>query len=131
VVLTILTYGFAVFLGWLLLRRYLDRSQWHVLPREEWFVAMSGLALLGLQLLYVQFYDVYLIQFVPFAVLALGQMLHLWPRWCKAFTAMLCLITLVVSALWSRGNLEKAQAQWQAAEMARSTGAAPHRSLET
>jgi hypothetical protein len=72
---------------------------------------MSSLALLGLQLLYVQFYDVYVIQFVSFVVIALGQMPRQWPRWCKAFTAILCLITLTVSALWSRSNLEKAQAQ--------------------
>jgi hypothetical protein len=85
---------------------------------------LSGLTLLCLHLLYVQFNDVYLIQFVPFAVFALGQMLHIGPRWCKVLTAVSCLLMLSVSSLWSRANLANAEANWQAAEIARSAGAA-------
>jgi len=122
---TILACGFAVGLGWLLSRTYLGRRGWKNRPPAECFVMLSGLTLLCLHLLYVQFNDVYLIQFVPFAVFALGQMLHIWPRWCKVSTAVSCLFMLSVSCLWSRANLANAEANWQAAEIARSAGAAP------
>jgi len=123
--LTLLTAGFAVLFGWLLSRRYLDRQNWQRLSTAEWFVVLSGMALLGLQLVYAQFYDVYLIQFLPFAVFALGKMAPTWPRWCKGTTATLCLVMLSVSSLWTRGTLARAEASWRAAEIARSAGAAP------
>jgi hypothetical protein len=121
---TILACGFAVGLGWLLSRKYLGRRGWKSRSPAECFVMLSGLTLLCLHLLYVQFNDVYLIQFVPFAVFALGQMLHIWPRWCKVLTAVSCLLMLSVSCLWSRANLANAEANWQAAEIARSARAA-------
>ena len=124
-IVTILACGFAIALGWLLSQKYLERRGWRNQPPAESFVVLSGLTLLCLHLLYVQFYDVYLIQFLPFAVFALWQMLHIWPRWCKVVTAVLCLLMLTVSSLWSRANLTKAEAHWQAAEIARSVGAAP------
>lgn len=123
--ITFLACGFAVMLSWLLSRKYLNRRGWRNRPPAESFVVLSGLTLLCLHLLYVQFYDVYMIQFIPFAVVALGQMLRTWPRWCKMLTAVLCLLMLSVSSLWSRANLSKAEAHWQAAEIARSVGAAP------
>lgn len=123
--LTVLTSAFAVVLGWLLSRRYLDRRNWQDLSRAEWFVVFSGLALLGLQLLYAQFYDVYLIQFLPFAVFALGRIAPNWPHWCKAATAVMCLVMLSISSCWTRGNLAQAQASWQAAEQVHSAGVAP------
>lgn len=123
--LTLVTSGFAIALGGLLSQRYCNKRNWRSLPRAECFVMLSGLALLGLHLIYAQFYDVYLIQFLPFIVLALGQMLHSWPRWCKAVTAVLCLLMLSISSLWSLGKLGRAQASWRAAEIARSFAAAP------
>jgi len=122
--LTIITGGFAIGLSCLLAQRWLESRAWRVLVREERFVLLSGLALLGLQLLYVQFYDVYLIQFLPFAVVALGKTLPVWPRWCKALTAVLCVIMLSLSSLWTGGVLSFREASWQAAEVARSAGAA-------
>jgi len=121
--LTLLTSGFAVVFAWLLSRRYLDKKNWQLLFRAEWFVVLSGMALLGVQLVYAQFYDVYLIQFLPFAVFAFGKMAPKWPGWCKAFTVVLCLVMLSLSALWTRGALAEAQASWQAAEGACAVGA--------
>ena len=123
--LTVLSSGFAIVFGWLLSRRYFDRQNWRRLLRAEWFVVLSGMALLGVQLVYSQFYDVYLIQFLPFAVFALGKLAPTWPRWCKATTAALCVVMLSISALWARGTLAHAEASWRAAEIARSAGAAP------
>jgi hypothetical protein len=124
-VITVVTSAFAAVLAWLLSRKYLDRRNWQRVERAEWFVLLSGMALLGVQLVYAQFYDVYLIQFLPFAVFALGKMSPTWPRWCHAATAGLCLVMLSISSLWARGTLARAEASWQAAEMARSVGAAP------
>ncbi len=86
--LTILTDVFAVILGWCLVRRYFRPMSRHELERGEWFVLLCGLAALALQTLYVQFYDVYLIQFLPFAVFALGRASREWPTWCKVSTGV-------------------------------------------
>ena len=123
--LTLITSAFAVALGGLLSQRYCNQRNWRSLPRAECFVMLSGLALLGLHLLYAQFYDVYLIQFLPFIALAIGQLLHVWPRWCKTVTAVFCFLMLSFSVLWSLGKLGRAQASWRAAEIARSFGATP------
>ena len=64
--LTLVTYGFAVVLGWLIGQRYVERQSWRgLMTPEESFVILTGMATLGLQLFYVQFWDVYLIQFIP------------------------------------------------------------------
>jgi hypothetical protein len=123
--LTLVTYGFAVVLGWLIVQRYVERQSWRVMTPEESFVILTGMATLGLQLLYVQFWDVYLIQFIPFAVFAVAQMSHVWPWWCQASTAVLALIMLCFSSLWTRGHLSQADASWQAAKIAQAAGAAP------
>ena len=123
--LTVFTASFAAALVWLLSRRYLNVQFWHEISRPEAFMFFAGLALLGLQLIYAQFYDVYLIQFLPFVLLALGLMSPRWPAWLKATTCGLSLVTLVVSSLWIRGSLERAEANWKAAEIAQTHGAAP------
>jgi Dolichyl-phosphate-mannose-protein mannosyltransferase len=123
--LTLLTCSFALILAWLLSRRYFDKRNWRLITNPEWFVVLSGLALFGLQLLYAQFYDVYLIQFLPFTVFALANMAAKWPRWCTATTTGLCLVSLCISSLWTRGSLAQAEASWQAAELAHSAGAVP------
>lgn len=123
--LTAVTYLLAIILGSLFLKRYFYRRDHQLISREEWFVLLAGMASLALQLLYVQFYDVYLIQFLPFTVVALGKMVLTPPRWCKGLSFAFCLLMLLASSLWTRGNLEQAQANWHAAELARSAGAAP------
>ena len=123
-VLTLVTYGFAVVLGWLIVQRYVERRSWRVMTPEESFMVLTGMAL-GLQLLYVQFWDTYTIVFIPFAVFAVAQMSHVWPRWCQASTAVLALVMLCVSSLWTRGKLSEYEASWQLAEIAHAAGAAP------
>jgi Dolichyl-phosphate-mannose-protein mannosyltransferase len=123
--LTLLTFGFAIVFGWLVSSRYLTKRNWQLLSCAEWFVVLSGLALCAIQLLYAQFYDVYLIQFLPFAVFGLARMAPVWPNCYKTVTAVLCLVILSISSLWTRGKLAKAEASWQAAEQACSAGAGP------
>ena len=124
-ILTLLTASFAAALGWLLSGLFLSIQHWHEVSRSEAFVVFAGLGLLGVQLVYAQFYDVYLIQFLPFVLLALGLMCPRWPNWLKATIGGMSAVALLISSLWTRGNLERAEANWRAAEIAHSTGAAP------
>ena len=122
---TVVTGCFAVGFGCFLSERCFASRAGRVLAHAEWFLLLSGVALLSVQLLYVQFYDAYLIQFLLFAIVALGKAFPLWPRWCKALTAVLCVVMLLGSSLWTRGILASREASWQAAELARSAGAVP------
>ena len=123
-VVTCLTWLIAIVLGALFLRRYFYQPDRRLISGEEWFVVFAGVASLILQLLYVQFYDTYLIQFLPFTVVLLGKMASAQPRWCKILSFVFCLIMLSASTLWTRGNLERAEANWRAAELAHAAGAA-------
>ena len=125
VTLTLVTYIFAVLLGWLIVQRFAYRRNWRATAPDESFVMLTGIAVLGLQLLYVQFWDVYLIQLIPFAIFVVAQRSQTWPRWCNILTAVLILSMLCVSALWTRGILSQAEAKWRAAERAHAAGAAP------
>src|SRR5205085_2859925 len=98
--ITLLAYGFAIILGWLLASRYLLSPRSRLISQPEWFIVVCGVFAFGLQLIFVWFCDVYLIGFVPFAAFALCQMSGKWSRWSKALTAVLCLLALGVSSLW-------------------------------
>jgi hypothetical protein len=122
---TLLTASFAAALAWLLSRRYVNLRHWQKISRPEAFIVFVGLALLGLQLIYAQFYDVYLIQFLPFVLLTLGLM---FPRWSTGLKTAICglsIFALLTSSLWTRGSLERAEANWRAADIAQLNGAAP------
>jgi hypothetical protein len=121
--ITLLAYGFAIILGWLLAGRYLLSPRPRVISQPEWFIVVCGVVAFGLQLIFVWFCDVYLIPFVPFAAFALCQMSGRWSRWSKALTAVLCLLALGISSLWIRANLSYADATWRAAEIARAAQA--------
>jgi hypothetical protein len=124
-ILTLLTASFAAALSWLLSGVCRGIQHCHEVSRSQAFVAFAGLGLLCVQLLYAQFYDVYLIQFLPFVLLALGLMCPRWPNWLKATIGGMSAVALLISSLWTRGNLERAEANWRAAEIAHSSGAAP------
>ncbi len=124
-ILTLSTCAFAAALGWLLSRRYLRIQNWRQISNAEWLIAFSGLALFGFQLIYAQFYDVYLIQFIPFVLVAVGGMFPRWPAGLKTAICGLSVLTLVTSSLWTRGNLARAEANWKAADIAGSAAATP------
>ncbi len=74
--------------------------------------------LLGLNLLYVQFYDTYIVPFVPFALLLLAVQSREWspsPRVAVASTSV-SLIALVLVSLWIRANFAEQGTLWAAAE---------------
>jgi hypothetical protein len=103
----------------LLVRRYLLAWRTSVISQPEWFIVLCGVAAFGLQLIFVLFCDTYLIPFVPLTAFALSQMACNWSRWLQALTAVLCLLALTISSLWTRANLAHAEANWRAAEIAR------------
>jgi hypothetical protein len=123
--LTFPTFAVTVLLTWLLWRRYLHPQRWPLLPREECLLLLTSLAMFGLNLIYVQFCDTYLIVYIPLALVALGQELRGWPRWCNNVSFLLGVLVLSLSSSWTRGSLAEEEAYWQAAETLRSSGVAP------
>ena len=52
-------------------------------------------------------------------------MSQMWSRWNKVSVAVLGLLMLCFSALWTRGVLAQAEASWRSADIAHATGCAP------
>jgi hypothetical protein len=125
--LTAATTASAVLLAWLLARRYSRPGRWRELPREERLLALTSLAMIGINLVYAQFCDTYLITYIPLIFFAVGQEARAWPRWCRGATLALCAATLLLSSLWTRGSLAEEEAYWRTADAIRSTGVAPSR----
>jgi hypothetical protein len=125
--LTLATTTAAVLLGWLLSRRYLAPARWPALPREELLLAFTSMAMIALNLAYAQFCDTYLITYIPFMIVAVGQESRAWPRWCRGGSLALCAVMLLLSTLWTRSSLAEEEAYWQAAEALRSAGVEPRR----
>ena len=121
--ITLLAYGFAIILAWLLAGRYLLNRRTSVISQPESFIMICAVGAFGLQLIFVWFCDVYLLPFVPFTAFAISQMAANWSRASKSLTAVLCLVMLVISSLWTRANLAHAEANWKAAEIARAAQA--------
>jgi Dolichyl-phosphate-mannose-protein mannosyltransferase len=123
---TILSYAFAVTLVWSLCSRYLANLRANVISRGEWFVVCCAAAAFGLQCIYLQLHDVYVMPFVPFIAFVLSRISGNWSRPMKTLTLALCLCTAVVCALWTRENLSHAEARWKAAEIAGSDASDPN-----
>ena len=124
--ITVVTYGFAITLTWLLARRYFLDLRTRRISKPEWFVMLCGFAAVGLQLIFVQLHDVYIVAFVPFVAFALSQMSARWPHSSRLLTSIFCLFAVVGYSLLTRANLSNAEANWKAAQIARAAGADPH-----
>jgi Dolichyl-phosphate-mannose-protein mannosyltransferase len=122
-VVTIITYGFAIILAWLLARRYLANSRTNVISRPEWFVVLCAAAAAGLQCVYLQLHDVYIMPFVPPTAFVLSRISANWSSRLKTLTFVLCLSAGLICSLWTRDNLTHAEANWNAAQIASSDGA--------
>jgi hypothetical protein len=125
--LTVLTAVFAVLLGWLFSKRYLDRQYWQARRQPENLLLFATLAWFGLQLVYVDYNDEYLLAAIPLGVSALGLAVPVWPNWCKVTTVILCAAMGSYCALRTRGDLEEEGAFWQAADKVRLAGVSPER----
>jgi hypothetical protein len=123
--LTVVTAILGILLGWLVSKRFLTREYWRTRPGPDTFLFFTTIVWFGLQLVYVDYYDEYLLAALPLGVCVLGYSMPVWPQWCRVSTFVLSTVILFASALRTRGELEEAEAFWQAAEKVRLAGVPP------
>ena len=109
--------------SWLLSRRYVANSRANVISRPEWFMVLSAAAAFGLQCIYLQLHDVYVMPFVPFTAFVLSRISGNRSRRLKTLTLAICLCAGVICSLWTQKNLSHSEAKWKAAEIADSDAA--------
>ena len=114
-----------VLLGRLFVQRYAAGESWRSLPRQQRLLDLVTLFLFVAQLLFYQIGDEYLIVFLPFTLIVIGQHLARRPRRHWAAAAVASAAMVIVGALWTRGLLEANEAEWRGAEMVRLAGVAP------
>ena len=80
--------------------------------------ACTGICLLMLHLSYVQLNDTYLVGLLPFALLIPAQQLRAATRASSALTAsvILSIVMALLLAAWMRGDYNRQEAQWAAAD---------------
>ena len=120
--LTLITLAGGSLYASILVLRYATPHGWGGIPPSERLLDLCTLFLLAEHLTYYTFGDRYLLEFLPFVLIVLGQYLGTWlSRWRMAMT-IVCLAMLVISAVWTRGLMEEAEAKWMAAESIHTAG---------
>jgi len=98
-------------------RRYFGSPGWVNVSVSERRLDVTVYFLLLEHLLYRGFGDRYLLRFLPFVLILVGQHLgNRLIRWNRV-VVIGCLTMLIVSAMWTRGRLTEAEAKWQAADL--------------
>jgi 4-amino-4-deoxy-L-arabinose transferase-like glycosyltransferase len=94
---------------------------------SEMFPFLTLVPLLALHISYTQFWDEYLLPFVPLTLASLvsAGVFRRCPAWTKALATVLCALALVSASLSTRARLEWEGAYWQASEYVRMNGIAP------
>jgi len=93
--------------------------------RAEWLLlAGVGLGLLALHLSYVQLNDTYVVGLLPFAILLTARTLAVTdlPQICHRVAVASCFTAILLSSLWMRGEYNRQEALWSAAESLLSRG---------
>ena len=93
-------------------------------PAEQ-VLDWTMLFLLLLNLVFIQLWDQYLLVYIPYAAIVVGQQVEsllLRRRW---LVTGLCVLLLVGAAIWTREDLAKRDAMWTLAERLRTTGVPP------
>jgi hypothetical protein len=99
--------------GILLIRIFLIRIC-KSLPLKNRFLDIVTLFLLILNLSFYQIFDLYILVFLPYTLIVVGQHLSKWlNKYSKTITTF-CIIILMVSSVMIRGLLEFKEAQWKA-----------------
>jgi hypothetical protein len=125
-VLTVLSFLLAFALIWNVARALSATSPRHIEPNAA-IVGTTALALLALHLCYVQLNDTYVLVFVPFLLILLGQAIRQTGHRAHLFlaTRVMSMLTLVILTLGLRGDFNKNEAAWHAARNVVSQGVAP------
>lgn len=118
IALTVVSLGSAAVLGYLLFRVSVLKLWWIRRDPVSWFFTATVLAFAALHVIYVQFQDTYFIVFLPFALLSLGHVLRHEEASSTCIRAIVVGATVsgIVFALWMRGDLNRQEVMWRAAE---------------
>jgi hypothetical protein len=123
--LTLITLTGASLYAYIIVRRYFGSPGWVSVSVSERLLDVTTFFLLLEHLLYRGFGDRYLLGFLPFVLILVGQHAGNWLiRWNRG-VVIACLTMLIVAAMWTRGRLTEAEANWQAAESVRAAGTDP------
>jgi hypothetical protein len=123
--LTLVTLVGATLYAYILVLRYSTAHGWGRVSPSERLLDLCTLFLLAEHLFFRFMGDRYLMGFLPFVLIVVGQYLGNWlDRWSMAM-AIVCLAMLVTSAVWTRGLMAAAEAKWMAAESIRAGGVEP------
>jgi hypothetical protein len=107
---TLVAVSGACVLGWIVSMRYIENGYWRRMGAPELFVALTGIILLGLQLIFVQMNDTYVIAFLPFVLFAVALQATGLPRDWQRATVILCLASLTICTFGIRRHLVHRQA---------------------
>ena len=125
--LTLITSIGAILYAYILVLRYSTGQGWKTMPPSERLLDLVSLFLLMQLLIFRIIGDRYIIAFLPFLLIVVGRHLGRRLNRYSTITAIACLAMLVTSAIWTRGLLTAAEAEWKAAELIRRTGVEPVR----
>jgi hypothetical protein len=93
-------------------------------PREL-LLDLTSLFLLGCYLIFSQLWDVYLLSFLPLAGIVVAKRYEGYVVSWRWALAGCCVLLLIGSAIWTREELAKDEAQWTLAEHLRESGVEP------
>lgn len=102
------------------------RPEW----RRSWsalLLGSTGIVLVALHLSYVQLNDTYVVGLLPFTILSIGAALAQRPpaAWVLRLTATWAIAMLVLLSAWMRGDYNRQQVQWAAADRLAASGVPP------
>jgi 4-amino-4-deoxy-L-arabinose transferase-like glycosyltransferase len=121
---TVLALAMATALFLSLVRSFTIRRLWANRTVSNLMLLSTAAGLLCLHLMYVQLNDTYTMVFVPFVLLLVGVILlpEVSDRRVVRTTVLGALIVGLLTAFWTRGELNREQAIWQASNDALATG---------
>jgi hypothetical protein len=113
---TLVAVSGACVLGWIVSMRYIENGYWRRIGAPELFVALTGIVLLGLHLIFVQMNDSYVIAFLPFALFAVALQAKGMPRDWQRATVILCMTSLTICSFGIRSHLVHREALFSLAD---------------
>lgn len=121
-VITLITSLGAVLLLYTLIVRYSGGPGLGTERSSTRLIDFTTVFLLVQQLIFPLLGDRYVLVFLPFTLLVIGRHFGAQLERLHAMVLIACLLTLVFSAMWTRGSLELSEALWKGAEYVRSSG---------